>query len=226
VRQQQDSVLFTSAVVVAAYLFDGGEDDDGERRGLGCIALRLLHLPIVLPPSPFSPCHRPGTIPHLVSALWIPFPVPSIRTPSLVPRRVHRYVPRSSAIFMVFLPPVLDCWHPAYLLTYFMEGSVLACSKILLALPFWGETLWCTQKRAKVWYPCKHFRHNWRIHLGFTTLTTMCFQFSMLNIFHPSGYHFKGRAKFMRQGALCLRRSLQLSTPYFTDLQFCQFGDI
>jgi hypothetical protein len=72
------------------YLFDGGEDGDGERRGLGCIALRLLYLPIVLPPSPFSPCYRPGTIPHLVSALWIPFPVPSIRIPSLVPRRVHR----------------------------------------------------------------------------------------------------------------------------------------
>jgi hypothetical protein len=99
------------------YLFDGGEDNDGERRGVGCIALRLLYLPIVLPPSPFSPCHRPGTIPHLVSALWIPFPVPSIRTPSLVPRRVHRYVSRSSAIFMVFLLPVLDCCHPAYLLT-------------------------------------------------------------------------------------------------------------
>ncbi len=132
VRQQQDSAV----VVAATFFFDGGEDDDGER-----IALRLLYLPIVLPPSPFSPCHRPGTIPHLVSALWIPFPVPSIRTPSLVPRRVHRYVSRSNAIFMVFLLPVLDCCHPAYLLTYFMEGSVLACSEILLALPFWGETL-------------------------------------------------------------------------------------
>jgi len=122
------------------YLFDGGEDNDGERRGLGCIALRLLYLPIVLPPSPFSPCHRPGTIPHLVSALWIPFPVPSIRTPSLVPRRVHRYVSRSSAIFMVLSS---SCFRllPSSLLTYFIEGSVLACSKILLALPFWRETL-------------------------------------------------------------------------------------
>jgi hypothetical protein len=108
-------------------LFDGGEDDDGERRGLGCIALRLLYLPIVLPPSPFSPCHRPGTIPHLVSALWIPFPVPSIRTPSLVPRRVYRYFSRSSAIFMVFLLPVLDCCHPAYLLTYLLHGRVSPC---------------------------------------------------------------------------------------------------
>jgi hypothetical protein len=109
-------------LLLLPFFFDGGEDDDGERRGLGCIALRLLYLPIVLPPSPFSPCHRPGTIPHLVSALWIPFPVPSIRTPSLVPRRVHRYVSRSNAIFMVFLLPVLDCCHPAYLLTYLLTS--------------------------------------------------------------------------------------------------------
>lgn len=139
VRQQQDSAVVVAA---ATFFFDGGEDDDGERRGLGCIALRLLYLPIVLPPSPFSPCHRPGTIPHLVSALWIPFPVPSIRTPSLVPRRVHRYVSRSNAIFMVFLLPVLDCCHPwlTYLLTSW-KGQSLHVRRILLALPFWGETL-------------------------------------------------------------------------------------
>ncbi len=42
----------------------------------------------------------------------------------------------------------------------------------------------------------KHFRHNyWRIHLGLTMLATMCFQFSMLNIYHPFRYHhLKGRA--------------------------------
>jgi hypothetical protein len=60
------------------------------------------------------------------------------------------------------------------------------------------ETLWCThQKQVKVWYRYilgswmsspkqKHFRHNWRIHLGFTMLTTILFfQFSMLKIYLP-----------------------------------------
>ncbi len=59
--------------------------------------------------------------------------------------------------------------------------------------PFKVDTLWCTQKCAKVWYPYmvmwsplkKHFQHNSRIHLGFNMLPTMCFLY---------GYHLKGRA--------------------------------
>jgi hypothetical protein len=36
---------------------------------------------------------------------------------------------------------------------------------------------------------------NWRIHLGFTMLTHhVFFQFRMLNIYHPSGFHLMERA--------------------------------
>jgi len=40
------------------------------------------------------------------------------------------------------------------------------------------------------------------IHLGFTMLTTMCLQISMLNIYNPYGCHLKGRANV--QWASCL----------------------
>jgi hypothetical protein len=81
----------------------------------------------------------------------------------------------------------------------------------LLALPFRVETLGCTQRWAKIWYP--YFLGSPGILYrtipgitegstwGFTMLTTMCFQFSMLNIYRPYACHLKGRARM--QWATC-----------------------
>jgi hypothetical protein len=45
-----------------------------------------------------------------------------------------------------------------------------------------------------MWSPLKkHLQHNRRIHLGVTMLTTMCFQFTMLNVYHPYECHLKDR---------------------------------
>jgi hypothetical protein len=64
-------------------------------------------------------------------------------------------------------------------------------------------TLWCTQKQVKVWYAyivgsCGvHYRNISGISEGSTLasscLTTMCFQFVTLNIYHSYGCHLKGR---------------------------------
>ncbi len=46
-----------------------------------------------------------------------------------------------------------------------------------------------------MWSPLpNHFRRHSRIHLDFTLLTTTCFQFSMLNIYHASRCHLKDKA--------------------------------
>ncbi len=59
-----------------------------------------------------------------------------------------------------------------------------------------GHTLVSLHSKV-MWIPLKkYFPNNSRIHLGFTMLTTtMSFQFSMLNIYHPYGCHLKGRVE-------------------------------
>jgi hypothetical protein len=74
-----------------------------------------------------------------------------------------------------------------------------------------GHTLVSLHSKV-MWIPVKkYFTHNSRIHLGFTMLTTtMCFQFSMLNIYHPYGCHVKDRVEPLRDEPLrCLREALQ-----------------
>ncbi len=69
------------------------------------------------------------------------------------------------------------------------------------------------RNRPEVWYPCilwscgVHHRNISGITEGWSTwvspwLTTMCFQLSMLNIYHPYECHFKSRA--IIQQAACL----------------------
>jgi hypothetical protein len=81
----------------------------------------------------------------------------------------------------------------------------LQLHRSLLAVPLRVETLGCTQKWAKFWYPYILgssgilYRtipditegSTW----GFTMLTTTCFQFCMLNIYDPYACHLKGRAR-------------------------------
>ncbi len=59
-----------------------------------------------------------------------------------------------------------------------------------------GHTLVSLHSKV-MWIPLKtYFPHNSMIHLVFTMPTiTMCFQFSMLNIYHPYGCHVKGRVE-------------------------------
>jgi hypothetical protein len=97
-------------------------------------------------------------------------------------------------------PPTHPPTHPLF---YFIKCNMwyLICSMhgpTLLTLPLRVETLRCTQwakslvsLHSKVmWSPLyKHLRHHWQIHLGFTIWNTMCFQFSMSNIYHPYGCH-------------------------------------
>ncbi len=110
---------------------------------------------------------------------------------------------------MILYSAARQLW-PRHILSLVEVANLLVMQiSFLLALPFKVKTLWSTQKCAKVWYPYmvmwsplkKHFQHNSSIHLGFNMLPTMCIQFSMLNIYHPYGYHLKGRA--VMQPAAC-----------------------
>ncbi len=57
-----------------------------------------------------------------------------------------------------------------------------------------GPRLLVSQNSSAMLSPLKkHFQHNRRIHLGFTMLTTLCFQFSMFNVYHPYECHLKDR---------------------------------
>jgi len=67
-------------------------------------------------------------------------------------------------------------------------GSALQGRDIVMH-PEQGQSLVFLHCRVKCSPLNKHLWHNWRIHLGFTMLTTMCFQFSMSNIYHLYGCH-------------------------------------
>jgi len=57
-----------------------------------------------------------------------------------------------------------------------------------------GPRLLVSQNSSAMLSPLKkHFQHNRRIHLGFTMLTTLCFQFNMFNVYHPYECHLKDR---------------------------------
>jgi hypothetical protein len=62
---------------------------------------------------------------------------------------------------------------------------------------------------------------NWSIHLSFTMLKpTMCFQFSMLNIYHSYGFHLKDRAwskQVTNQLCMCAWKFRTLQWKSFTN---------
>ncbi len=86
--------------------------------------------------------------------------------------------------------------------------SLLFVLLVLLTLPFRVRHCDAPRSRPKIlysyvlWSCGVHFQHNLRIHLGFTMLITMCFQFSMLNIYHPYGSCVK-ETGIMQWAAAC-----------------------
>jgi hypothetical protein len=125
---------------------------------------------------------------------------------------------------------VFDMDFAHYLSTWFLSSmATLVCLVRMFPFPFVGCALqgremqrdWhvCTQKRAKVWYP--YIGRSFVSPLGLSTmLTTMCFPFSMLNIYHPChGRHSKGRV-MIRQATcwfwLCTQCRFHL-VPYFEE---------
>lgn len=78
-----------------------------------------------------------------------------------------------------------------------------------------------------MWSPLsKHFQLHWRIHLCFTMLSTMCFEFILLNIYHLYECHLKGRA-IMHQ-AMCFLSDMYIcmapEVPLATRIVCTPFG--
>jgi hypothetical protein len=101
----------------------------------------------------------------------------SLKDPFGLPHAKHHVFPSS---YVEYLSSLWMPFKPA-------KSLVLLCSRVMWSLL------------------SKHFQLHWRIHLGFTMLSTMCFQFILLNIYHLYGFRLKGRTIMHRANVFPFR---------------------